>query len=212
MASFHCETCSASFEADEAKCPNCLRRSSVRDVSAPAAEGVGAAAPSNTQSRQWVPLIFASVMILVCGTCLSGALLGLRRDAAFETDGHRVSATIVSTRGIFGNRTGGCEVSYQFAVDGRRIEGSDSFSVGCPVRPYGSIEVFYLPDAPSRSRAVEGHGGDLVFTQAGSVCLGLFLVLMLAVWGNLAFPRVRWLQRVNGFIGRVNGQRFDRSG
>ena len=203
MPHYFCEDCRRAFDSPQPRCPTCLRLRSVRDLQAPPSPSrePSSEVPAGPSLRRPGALVLLSVLILLCAAAILGAASALSTDSAFEVRAHVATAFVTSVEARVASRTGGCDVRYRYSVAGRDFEGRDSFHVGCAARPFASVDVDYLPEAPARSRLHAGHGGDLVFTLGGIAITAVFLVLVAPVWAHLAFPRNEALRRLAARLG-----------
>lgn len=181
-----CTNCGLSFDAEEARCPQCLRTSSV----VPAATG-------GERARRDLPSVWTAGIVLALLLTITTALGGFGTWDLSERIAARSWLPAVARVTGFRPRRLRCEVKYQFVVGNERVEGTADF-FACP-RDGETVGVRYDPALPSRQRAESAL--DL-FLDVFGIAVGLAgLVLFGSVLLYLIFPDVPALQRFAAKLG-----------
>lgn len=180
---YRCTHCGlSSFAAEDARCPQCLRRGGLVDADA----------PDPRHARHWGRIALLTVILATMGFLPVYGTWDLSERAASRSWPSTVArVTKSSTRRLR------CDVDYAFVVGANSYSGQTE-RVACP-GPGDPLTVSYDPEEPSRHRA---ESGLAVFIDLFGIGFGLVGVVTLGgVWLYLLFPRVDSLRRFAAWAG-----------
>lgn len=170
------------FEADDARCPQCLRKGALVD----------AKAPIPGEQRQWGKIVLLLVLNFVFGALSFYGVWDLTE--RFASQSWPVAFADVTN---LQERRLRCDVDYAFTVGGRRFEGQTTHGT-CP-RWGEELMVSYFPEDPSRHRTPSGY---LIFLDLFGVGFGaLGLVGLGGVLLYMLFPKHQGLRRFAARVG-----------
>ena len=164
------------FEADDARCPQCLRKGGLVDLSAPMPD----------EQRQWGKIVLLLALnVLFGGMAFFGVWDLTERSAAQSWP-----VTFANVTGMKHKRLR-CEVDYAFTIGGKKYEGHTT-QASCP--GWGEeLMVSYFPEDPERHRV---SSGVEIFLDLFGVGFGAFgLVGVGGVFLYMLFPKHDRLRR-----------------
>ncbi len=178
------------FEAEDGRCPQCLRRGGLIAADAPLPRRAG------SWGRFFVLALITALLLAVGGYAVWNLA---EREAAVDWPKARGVVTKEFERRV------SCEVDFAFTVAGQRFEGRETF-FGCP---RDGLEISYDPADPSRHQTVSGFAIFLMIFGAGFGLLGggSFIGLLL----SMLFPHNERLRRFSAMMGSLDARAAERA-
>lgn len=181
---YRCTHCGLSnFEADDARCPQCLRRGALIDANASLPD----------EQRQWgkiVLLVFLNMLFVWM------PFYGIW-DLIERSEAQSWPVTFASVTRMKDRRLRGCEIDYAFTVAGKRFEGHTTHG-SCPRRG-DELMVSYRPEDPTRHLTASGY---LIFLDLFAIGFGAFgIVAAGSVLLYMLFPKHDGLRRFAALVG-----------
>ena len=180
---YRCTHCGLrGFEADDARCPQCLRKGGLVDLSA----------PMEDEQRQWGKIILLLALNFLFGSLCVYGIWDLTERSASQS----WPITFASVTGTRAKRFS-CAIDFTFTVEGKRVQGhATHFS--CP-RSSEEVMVSYDPADPSRHLTESGCN---IFLDLFGVGFGAFgLVGIGGVFLYMLFPKNDRLRRYAARVG-----------
>jgi hypothetical protein len=185
---YRCTHCGLkNFEADDARCPQCLRRGGLVDLNAPIPE----------EQRHWGKIALLLVLNFLFASMAFYGTWDLTERSASQS-WPVVPATITDTR----PKRFSCNIDFTFTVDAKKYEGHELHGV-CP-RPGEAFLVSYDPADPSRHLTESGY---LIFLDLFGLGFGAFgLVGIGGVCLSMLFPKNDRLRRFAARVGSIDAR------